>query len=300
MPEARAILVPVDFSSFSRAALERALVLARTCDAQIRMLHALYLPPITLDQALPESFWADLRKSEQAALEELRVEFEGRGARISTRFEEREPVEAIRDASRDPDVDLIVMGSHGRGGLDRLLLGSVSERTIQGACAPVLVVREDEVEARQPIRSILFVTDFSEGAQRAEEVVASWARHFGSEVEVFHAIAETAVLFAPYAVPGSSDFDGEMKEAARRRIEGVVERFEQRGVSVKSKIVYGFASEAIIRRAESTGAQMIAVGSQGYSRLQRFVLGSVALRVLRHAPCSVLVAGSPPSQPDLE
>ena len=285
------ILVPVDFSSHSRAATERACVMARVSGARIRLLHAMYVLPVTVEYAISDTVWKDLRASEMEALESAKQAIEGRGIEIATCFEERYPADAIRAAARGGDVEMIVMGSHGRRGIDRLLLGSVAERTVQAAPVPVLVVRESEAEASRPIRSILFATDFSEHAERAERVVAKWARAVGAEVEIIHAIRETAVLFAPYAVPGSSDWEGEMKEAAQRRIEKVRARFEEAGVSAKSTIVYGLASEEIIHQAEASGAQVVAVGSRGYSALQRFVLGSVAQRVLRHAPCSVLVAG---------
>jgi nucleotide-binding universal stress UspA family protein len=297
MPEAvmnktSAILVPVDFSTHSRAAAERACQLAMVSEAEIRLLHAMYLLPVTIEYSVSETVWADLRASESSELAKMEDEFEDRGVSVSTRFEERDPADAIRAAAREPDVEMIVMGSHGRRGLDRLLLGSVAERTVQGAPVPVLIVRESEADAAKKIESILFATDFSEDAEQAERLVAKWAKRLGAEVEIFHAIRETAVLFAPYAVSGSSDWEGELKESALLRIESVRSRFEEAGVPAKSKVVYGLASEEIIKRAEMTGTDLVAMGARGYSALQRFLLGSVAQRVLRHAPCSVLVAGS--------
>lgn len=287
------ILVPVDFSSHSRAAAERACVMAAAAGVEIKLLHAMYLLPASVEYSVSESVWADLRASEVAELEKFERDFSDRGIHVHTVFEERYPADAIRAAARDSGVELIVMGSHGRQGIDRLLLGSVAEKTVQAAPVPVLVVRESESDAARKIQSILFATDFSEDAEAAERVVATWARRLGAEVEIFHAIRETAVLFAPYAVAGSSDWEGEMKEAATRRIESVRARFDEAGVIAKTKIEYGLASEEIIKRAETTGTQLIAMGSRGYSALQRFVLGSVTQRVLRHAPCSVLVAGRP-------
>ncbi len=297
MSDSKKILVPTDFSPHSRAATERALLFAEAADYEVLLLHSLHLPPVAVDYAFSEAVWTELRASERSELENFRKHFEGRGATVRTAFVEGDPSEAIRSAARASDVELIVMGSHGRRGLDRLVLGSVAERSVHGAPVPVMIVREDEAQAATRIRSILFATDFSEDAELAEKTVAAWARRLGAEVEVFHAIRETAVLFAPYAVPGSSDFEGEMREAASARIEGSIERFREAGVSAKSKLVYGLASDEIIRRAESTGAQLVALGARGYSALRRFLLGSVAQRVLRHAPCSVLVASAASPDP---
>ena len=85
-----------------------------------------------------------------------------------------------------------------------------------------------------------------------------------------------------------------MREAAEQRLSEVLGRFRRAGVLAKSKIVVGYASEEILDRAESTGAQLIAMGSRGYSGLKRFRLGSVVQRVIRRSICSVLVAGPAP------
>jgi len=293
MNDGATILLPVDFSSHSRAAAIRACGLAAALGMKIRMIHALHLPPVAREAPVPSDFWQDLRRSESARLQDFRRTIEeSAGIGITTCFDERDPVDMILSAACDEEVELIVMGTHGHRGLDRFLLGSVAERTLQHAPVPVLVVRDDETEAAQRIATILFATDFSESAERAEKVVSAWACRLNAQVEVFHSIRETAVLFAPYAVPGSSDFEGEMHEAAAMRMRGVLERFRASGVCAKGKIVYGLASTEITKRAESCGADLIALGARGYSTLQRFLLGSVAERVLREAHCSVLVVGA--------
>ncbi|MBW2500405.1 MAG: universal stress protein [Deltaproteobacteria bacterium] len=286
---ATTILVPVDFSMHSRAAALRACGLAAETGASIHLIHALHLPPVAQEAAVPEDFWDGLRESEREKLEAFARDLESEDIPITTAFEERDPVDMIRSAALAEQVGLVVMGSHGHRGIDRMLLGSVAERTVQRSPVPVLVVREDESDARKPIRNIFFATDFSEDAERAERIVARWSVALNAQVEVFHAIRETAVLFAPYAVPGSSDFEGEMHEAATRRMEVVLERLRSAGVSAKSKIVYGLASDEITKHADASGADLIALGARGYSTLQRFLLGNVAERVMRQAHCSVLI-----------
>ncbi len=289
MDEASTILVPVDFSAHSRAAAERAMLLANVTGDRIHLLYSLHWPLIDSGDNYAASFWDDLRRIEGAKFESIVREYTGRGPSLTTRFDERDPADAVRLAARAPGVELIVMGSHGRRGPAQGVLGSVAERTIHDVLIPVLIVREGAAEAAKPIRSILFATDFSDGAEGMEKIVAAWARHLSAEVEVFHAIRETESLFAPYAVTGSVVHEAELSEAARVRMNGSLARFAAAGVYAKSKIVHGFASEEITSRAESTGAQLIAMGTRGYAGLQRYRLGSVAHRVLRQAPCSVLV-----------
>ncbi len=298
MPQtARRIVVPVDFSEHAHAACERAFAFAAASHSSVELLHAYPPPASVLDIETPPHLLEQLRDHEKLAFDRFCAEYDQAGRTFERTFVERDPAEAIHSAARERDASLIVMGSHGRRGVDRLLLGSVAERTLHGAPVPVLIVREAPEEAARPVRSILFATDFSEDAERAERWTACWARSLGAEVEVIHAIRETSVLFAPYAVAGSSDFEGEMLEAANRRMERVMLRFEAQGISAKPKIVYGRAAESIVERAEATGVQLIVSGSRGYSTLRRFLVGSVAQRVVRHAPCSVLIAGSSTPHP---
>lgn len=289
----RTILVPVDFSETSRTAVRRARALAQAEGAQLRLLHACPPPHDDLDARLAEQLTAELRRDAKLRLTAFAGAFDDGEVPVSTLFDEADPARAIRDAAEEEDVALVVMGSHGRRGVDRWLLGSVAARVIQRAPKPVLVVRgelsAEEEEARAPMRSILLATDFSENAAAVEPDIADWARRFGAEVEVLHVIRETSVLLAPYAVTGSSDFEGEMFEAAKARMQGVLRRLAGRGVRAKSKIVYGLPAEEILRRAEATNVDVIAVGTRGYSGLQRFFLGSVAQRVLSRAGCDVLV-----------
>lgn len=292
MGDSARIVVPVDFSAHSRAAARRAFALASLCDAKVHLLHAHAVPLGVLDEGADPRLAEQLRDNERAAFERFALALESEGHVFTRSFEERDPADAIQSAAREPGTVLVVMGSHGRRGLDRLVLGSVAERAVQGSPVPVYIAREAAEGATEPVRRILLATDFSKDAEYAEELVAAWASRLGAEVEVLHAIRETSVLFAPYAVPGSSDFEGEMMEAAERRMERVVARLAAEGVSAKSKVVYGRPAESILERAESTGAQLIAIGTRGYGAFHRFLLGSVAQRVLRHASCSVLVAAA--------
>lgn len=291
MARRETILVPVDFSECSKAAVRRALALAAARGSGITLLHACSIPPIGLEPGFTASLGDELARSERTRFAAFADEFEDAGVPIARSFRETDAARAIHDAARDPDVTLIVMGSHGRRGFDRLLLGSVAARVVQGSPRPVLVVRSDASGEQEAFRSILLATDFSAHAERVEPIVVAWARQFAAEVEVFHSIRETSTLLAPYAVVGSSDFEGEMFEAARCRMREVVRRLVDQGVRATSKIVYGAPAEEILRRAESTHVDLVAVGTRGYSGIQRFLLGSVAQRVLAQAPCSVVVDG---------
>lgn len=293
------LLVPVDFSSYSRAAIERALQLSKASGARIRLLHVFAFPLIALEHDPLGPFSADLRASEFAKLERLRKEFEGSGQPIAVSFEEGDPAQVIHSAARSPEVELIVMGCRGLQGLKRSLIGSTTDRTLRGAPVPVWVCRGSGSSSAPPVESILFATDFSPSARQTESVVAHWARRLRVAVEVVHVVPDTTVLFVPYAVPESRIFDDEVFESAERRVDRVVERLRDQGVAAKSRLIVGYASHEIVNHAASTGAAVIAMGSRGNSGLRRFRLGSVVQNVLADAPCSVLI-GTEAALPDDE
>lgn len=290
------LLIPVDLDEPSRAAVERGLGLARWRGGRLRIVHVSARGGGEVDPELPELSPAERRAYDRARFERFLEPWSDSDVPLESQFALGDPAAEILSRARASDVHSIVMGAHGRHGFDRLILGSVAERVAQQAPRPTWVVRSGVEAATRPVRSILFATDFSPDAERVEAAVAEWATALHAEVEVLHAICDTAVLFAPYAVVGSEDFDGELLEAARRRTSKVLERLADRGVTAKARIEHGPAAATIVERAESAGVGLIVLGARGYSGWQacwqHFVLGSTTLRVLRHAPCDVLVGST--------
>lgn len=140
-PELRTILCPVDFSLGAEEALRYALFLARTHGAKVRVLHVDDFASFGVpgEAGLVEQRHA--RLGEQ--LRELVNRYRG-GVDIEARLQSGIPYEAIVEASHDPEVDMIVLGTHGRTGLKRLLVGSVAERVVRTAHVPVVTVRHPE------------------------------------------------------------------------------------------------------------------------------------------------------------
>lgn len=146
MSRIRRILLPTDFSSASRAAFKRALELARTNRAQLIIAHVIeptmpmigegYIPPQTY-----ATIEASARSYAERGLDKLLKQARKAGVRATTRVLEGAPHERIVRAARGLRADLIVMGTHGRGGLARLIVGSVASRVIALAHCPVMTVR---------------------------------------------------------------------------------------------------------------------------------------------------------------
>ncbi len=138
------LLVPLDFSPHSTAALELAIELARVLQARIHVVHAYELPvgvTAAYGVAIPQAVWDGVREAAEkrlnAALEQVRAA----GLRGETHLVASTPVEAIREIASGLPADLIVMGTRGLTGLKHVLLGSVAERTLRLAPCPVLTVK---------------------------------------------------------------------------------------------------------------------------------------------------------------
>jgi nucleotide-binding universal stress UspA family protein len=148
MNPVRLILVPIDFSPHSDAALDRAVDFAKAFGAKIHLLHSYAVPVqgvMPYDFAVPDGVWDGIRKVAEHKLEEFRQSVASEGLEASSEVSPVMPSEAILAVSREIGADLIVMGTHGHTGLKHALLGSVAERTIRLAPCSVLTVKEEVV-----------------------------------------------------------------------------------------------------------------------------------------------------------
>lgn len=291
MERIQSIVVPTDFSPFSEAAAARAATLARLDGASIHLVHAVRFPLVVApyEASLSPAVWDEVRRAARAQLQEARKAVEARG--ISTVTAEiadlSEPVEAIRAAVESHGADLIVMGTHGHGGLKHAFLGSVAERTLRAAVRPVLAVKEDVARAEQPIRRILLAVDFSAHSDRAVETSAALARRLAASVDVVHAF-DLPLDYVPYASDFGMELEQKIQASAAERLEGVRARLAEARVTATLHTRRGHASQVIAELAAELGSQLIVMGTRGNSGLAHVFLGSVAERTLRMAPCSVL------------
>ncbi|RDI71052.1 universal stress protein [Halopelagius longus] len=143
----RTILVPTDGSDPADAALDRAIDLARTYDATLRILSVVDVGDVGM--LSPESVPLDgvrssLRARAERVVGDAAERAEEAGVRAETEVLIGIPHVEILDAAADAGADLVVMGTHGRTGLRRALIGSVTERVVRRCDAPVLTVREEE------------------------------------------------------------------------------------------------------------------------------------------------------------
>lgn len=270
------ILAPVDFSDLSALALQYADALSRCSGARITVLHAssFEVPPY-FTQGQIEELNARLRAAQRQAERDLR-EFArralGPGATLpEVRVVEGRPAETILRTAEASGADLIAMGTHGRSGWNRWMLGSVTERVLRETDLPVLTVRANSAPPPRPltIRNILCPVNDTPIARRALEHAAEMARCLDATLTLLHvdegSKPDTIADLCAW-VP--------VEQRGRCRIREIVRR--------------GEASREIIAQAAEEGCDLLVIGAQHRRFFDTTVIGSTSVRVVRHAPCPVL------------
>ncbi len=139
-----------------------------------------------------------------------------------------------------------------------------------------------------PIRNILVAVDFSSPSDAALAGAIELARVFGAKLQVFHAFELPIPAVTPYEVAVPQAYLEDARRAAGERLDAAVAQATAAGVPAESQLDEGPPAQAIARAASQLGAELVVMGTHGHTGLKHFVLGSVAERTLRHAPCSVL------------
>lgn len=292
------ILCPVDFSPGSQQAVRVAVQLAEDTKAELRLAHVWHLPSLAFaaEHPYPASAIAQMVAASREELGTAVHDAEKLGARrLSSVLLEGLPWQALCDAiDADGEIDLVVMGTHGRTGFRRLLLGSVAEKVVRLAPCSVMVVRGRA--AAPPHRHVLVPVDFSPCSKHAVEVAASLAGRAGVRVTLLHVLQLPSVHTPEMSMPVYfEDIEG----AAQRQLEewaGVVRA--KASVPVVTRTLLGQPAAEILTSLDADpSVDLVVIGSHGRKGLGRLLLGSVAEQVVRHAPCPVLVARERPRAP---
>ncbi|MEW6127253.1 MAG: universal stress protein [Acidobacteriota bacterium] len=274
------ILCPVDFSDVAASALRYATALSAKMDARLLVLYAhQFLPPPHFTAGQVEAMAKTLAHSKQAAHENLHSyvkEVIGDTRNTEIFVVDDLPVAAIINTAEARNADMIVMGTHGHNGINRFLLGSVTERVLRETNRPVLTVHRAEKASEATafrLQRILCPVNFTETAHRALAYAAAVAKAFNAELLVVHVI----------------EADAETNEAARReRLCQWVPESLRNQCRLKEIAVSGDAPEEIVSIAESTATDLIVLGARHRRFRDTTVIGSTTMRVARYAPCPVL------------
>ena len=272
------ILCPTDYSEPAAAALERAIAIAGWYKARVTVLHVCSGPPAESDRA---------RLAQEAAT--------GRAARAAVPLEvalaDGDPARSILSEAERLQADLLVMGTHGASGFKRFILGSVTEKVLRQAAAPLLTVPPAAgPNANPPFRRVLCGVDFSTCSLVALEYAHSLARESGASLIVLHA------LEWPWEEPPAPSFD-ELPAAEAGALRAYRCRREQEASrrlasllqdEAEYRVVHGKAYAAVLRAAAEERADLIVLGVGARSDTDRALFGSTTNQVVRRASCPVL------------
>jgi nucleotide-binding universal stress UspA family protein len=293
------ILFATDFSDSSAAARQLTRALARHLGARVVCAHAALIPiqPVTEHDVLGGDFviLREVMQEELAVrgqrLQEIANALGEDGITASTRVIEGAAVETICSAAREAAAALVIVGSHGRTGLKRIVLGSVAERVVRACETSVLVARPPVVD-QAGFQRVLVPTDFSQAAEVALDQALTMAAE-NATIDILHCWTPDEFpdgLLRPLADAGKS-----IAERATERAREMGQAWVQRVAMGRRQVAFHLVADrptAGIQQFldEQEPYDLIAVGTHGRTGMERLLIGSVAESTVRYAPCSVLVA----------
>lgn len=300
----RKILCPIDFSDFSRHAMNQAGELAAQFDAELCLLHVTQpIQPISGLSPFPQSVTYDapaLEKSvREGADEQLRELIERHplpNVRVRPLVQHGYAADEIVSVAAQEDAGLIVLATHGLTGWRQALFGSVTERVLRLASCPVLIARAEEPGGASllPLRKLVCSTDFSEPSYAALDVASEWAAYFNAELCVVHVVE-------PQEQPGfvleKWQIEEAMQSEAVQQLNQVVEERLPQAAGLRPVVGVGRAADEIAAIAEEGEADLIVIATQGAggwraflsgTAVERLLFGSVTTSVMKLVSCPIL------------
>jgi nucleotide-binding universal stress UspA family protein len=293
MFEFRRILCPIDFSEFSVRAYGYALSLAEHYRAKLVAQHIVELwqyPSVgfVASAELYEEFSQTLHEKAKKRLQEFVKNYTHDETQPECIVQQGIAADSILAFAEGEKTDLMVMGTHGRRGFDRLMLGSVTERVMRRASCPVLAVSRlsndlitsgKQGDHAHYLSRILFCTDFSENSEQALDYATSLTAEYNAELTLLHVLED---------VPSAANIE-EAIPAAKERLDRLIPPEGRKAGKIKTIVLVGKPYQQIIQFALETHADIVTMAVRGRGAVDLAVFGSTTYRVLQMGPCPVLV-----------
>lgn len=297
------VLVPVDGSNFAEHALPYALGVARRTGSTLH-LALVHVPTEMVSPTYPlvdamEDRDAELREHDAAYMEDLVERLEPSGVEVRPALLNGRVASALADYVDDRQIDLVVMTTHGRGGIQRAWLGSTADSLIRHCMIPILLVRPSEEtreigpESDREVHRVLAALDGSDTAETALRDAFELGITADASLILVHTLQPPVAAASPY-LPHTIQLTHDEMEARERHMKGYLERVAgeawlgDRSTELRVQVDY-HPAPAILEVAEEEDVDLITVGTHGRGGLRRLVLGSVADKVIRGTHRPVLV-----------
>jgi nucleotide-binding universal stress UspA family protein len=288
------ILCPIDLSGVSRDAIDHAVLLARWYKAKITALHVCnpLVAPGTDFKILGCGPTPMLTDDEvKQARERVLACFGSTGRDVDVLIDSGQPARQILERAKSLPADVIVIGTHGASGFERLILGSVTEKVLRRATCPVLTVPPRvRTTAMLPFKRILCPVDFSESSLAALDFAYSLAQQGGAGLTVLHVFEwpaedEPLATRPPFTVP---EYTQDRERDAMAKLQELVPDSIRDTCRPTTRLAHGKAYREILGIATEDRSDLIVIGVHGRNPLDLMLFGSTTNQVVRRATCPVL------------
>ena len=268
-----------------------ALTLAAAWKAELRVMTVLELyPGMDPDYTVNKMYLDHVRAEATRQLDAVQARMKEAGQEITRRIEIGIPSQAIQTVAQTTAANLLVVGTHGRTGLDHILIGSTAERVVRMAPCPVLAVKADKGDtgatAIVGIKRIVVAIDLSSCSLDALEYAVQFAKGIGASVTILHAMEPVA-----YGLDFSLSHAKEWKrqrEYLEERLTILSACLTSFGVKTDHVLKPGMPTDSITSYVTQHGYDLMVMGTHGRRGISHMLVGSIAGAMLRHAPCPVL------------
>ncbi len=294
------ILVPLDGSALSEQTLGYAAAIAKAASGSLILLHV--VDTAALEQT--GQMWVELPSLKQIVDEEIaraetylqsvKQRLEAQGLKVETHTGIGPPASVIESVVAEVKPDLVAMSTHGRGGVARMVLGSVADKVIHDTVVPLLLYRPTEgTPATAAIKNIIVPLDGSTLAEQSLPVAEDFAKAFNAGITLFRAVSTYTFAFAEPYPYGGAEVSVELLEAIEQEADDYVNTqataLRAKGFVVDPKRMLGDPATLLVDLAHDTADSLTVITSHGRSGVVRTILGSVADRVVRNSGRPVLV-----------
>jgi nucleotide-binding universal stress UspA family protein len=296
MTEMKKILFPYDLSESAREVIPYVRSLAEGFNSDIYLLHVIadlgkwgkvYIPHTSMD-----SFQKEASQTAEKAMEALCHE-ELKGCSVAQRkVISGDPATEILSALQADDIDLLIMGTHGRKGLEHAIFGSVAEEVVKKSAVPVMTVnpsKSKRPEAGYTFKKVLFPMDFSECAETVFPEALALAKRFEARLFMLFVARDISYLTT---VDVSRDLLNNTVAEVARAGEEKMEAFCSKQLAdfsdYEAKVAIGSPADEILRYGNEQGVHVIVMGTHGRRGLERTLMGSVADHVMKNASSPVI------------
>jgi len=285
------ILIPTDGSEGTEQAVARAVGIAQTFGSDVHVLYVVDTRPYSgIDLADEEALEQAAIQAGRKAITEIRERVDESGIDLTQATRTGVPHVEILEYTDANEIDLVVMGTHGRTGAELAALGSTTERVLRGVDIPVLTTNltggpdDSDAAGYTAYDDILVPTDGSDTAGRAAEHALRFAEQYGATIHALY-VVDTSVFNgedAPRSVLGP------LREGGQNAVTEIKAMASEVNIPVSTHLVEGKPAERILDSASEIDADLITMGRRGRTGLPEVPLGRTTERVVRRAETPVL------------